>query len=339
VYTSIGGSRIRLRLSNEFGNGPVTFNSVHIAVSTQGSSVDAATDKTLAFSGSPSVTVPSGKAVFSDPLDFALNPLTKIAISTYFGAVPSNITGHPGSRTTSYILAGDVASNSTMSSPVTTDHWYYITGIDVVADPPAAAIVILGDSITDGRGSTTNGNDRWPDALSRRLRANTATAQVAVLNQGIGGNGVFGGLGPSAVARYSRDVLGQRGAKWVIVLEGVNDIGGASNESLAANLISAYESFINQAHLAGFKIYGVPILPIGGSSYYSELHENIRQTVNTWIRTSGKFDAVIDLDSAVRDATDPSKLAAAYDSGDHLHLSPTGYQKMADAVDLTLFNQ
>lgn len=339
VYTSIGGSNVRLLLSNEFGNGPVTMSSVHIADSTTADGIEAGTDTALTFMGADSVTIPAGEAVFSDPVDYALEPLTKLAVTIRFGNVPSGITGHPGSRTTSYIQTGDGVSAATLSSPVTTDHWYYITGLDVMADPSAAAIVILGDSITDGRGSITNENTRWPDYLSRRLRKNPGTENVAVLNLGIGGGNVLsGGLGPPAKARFQRDVLEQRGARWLIILEGVNDIG-TSSSNVAPALIEAYGEFIDKAHAKGMLVYGVPILPFKGHSYYSPEHEAARQTVNEWIRTSGEFDEVLPLDEAVADPADASKLLAAYFfENDGLHLNPAGLEAMANAIDLSLFS-
>ncbi|WP_437668885.1 SGNH/GDSL hydrolase family protein [Sorangium sp. So ce131] len=340
VYTSIGGSRIRLRLSNEFGNGPVTMNAVHIANAATAGAIDAGTDKALTFSGAASVTIPQGQAIFSDPIDYALAPLTRISLTIQFGNVPTEITGHPGSRTTSYIKTGDAVSDAAFASPVTTDHWYYITGLDVV-DPDASALVVLGDSITDGRGSITNENTRWPDYLSRRLRANEETADVAVLNMGIGGNTVLtGGLGPTAIQRFQRDVLDQRGARYLIIYEGVNDIGGSSDAGVASRLIEAFSDFIDDAHAADMLVYGVPILPFGGNEGYdSPAHQQARDEVNEWIRTSNKFDAVIDLDAAVRDPNDPTKLLSTYDTGDHLHLNPQGYEKMAESIDLELFTQ
>jgi lysophospholipase L1-like esterase len=340
VYVSIGGSRLRLRFSNAYGNAPLTMSSVHLAASTSTHSINMATDRALAFSGMPSVTVPAGATVVSDPLDFALTAQTKVAVTIAFGSTPSDVTGHPGSRTTSYIATGNAVAAASLSSPVSTEHWYYVTGIDVEAPSTSRAVVTLGDSITDGRGSTTDMNNRWPDNLSRRLRANAPTAGVAVLNQGIGGNAVVtGGLGPTAVSRFQRDVLDQAGVRWAIVLHGVNDIGGASSQAVAQSLITAYQGFVTAARARSVRIYGVPILPIGGSSYDSADHEAARQTVNTWIRAAGNFDAVIDLDAAVRDPANPTRLLAAYDSGDRLHLSPAGYQRMADAIDLALFGQ
>ncbi|KYF60930.1 SGNH/GDSL hydrolase family protein [Sorangium cellulosum] len=343
VYTSIGGSNVRLLLSNEFGDGPVTMQSVHIADSTTDDGIDASTDHALTFSGAESVTIPVGKAVFSDPIDYNLKPVSKLAVTIRFGTVPAGITGHPGSRTTSYIQTGDGVSSATLTSPVKTDHWYYITGLDVMADPTAAAVVILGDSITDGRGSTTNGNNRWPDFLSRRLRTNMGTENVAVLNLGIGGNNVLsGGLGPTAKARFQRDVLEQRGARWLVIFEGVNDIGtsaAGTGPTVADGLISAFGEFIDKAHDKGMLVYGVPILPFNGHDYYTTEREAARQEVNEWIRTSGEFDAVIDLDAAVRDPNDPSKLQDSLDFDDWLHLNPTGLETMAKAVDLSLFTK
>ncbi|WP_437839219.1 SGNH/GDSL hydrolase family protein [Sorangium sp. So ce1153] len=343
VYTSIGGSNVRLRLSNEFGDGPVTMQSVHIADSTTDDGIDTGTDHALTFAGADSVTIPVGEAVFSDPVDYSLKPISKLAVTIRFGNVPNGITGHPGSRTTSYIQTGDGVSSAALSSPVKTDHWYYITGLDVMADSTAAAIVILGDSITDGRGSVTNGNTRWPDFLSRRLRANPGTENVAVLNLGIGGNNVLsGGLGPTAKARFQRDVLDQRGARWLVIFEGVNDIGtsaAGSGPTVADGLISAFGEFIDKAHDKGMLVYGVPILPFNGHDYYTTEREAARQEVNAWIRTSGEYDAVIDLDAAVRDPNDPSKLQDSLDFDDWLHLNPTGLETMAKAVDLSLFTK
>ena len=339
VFSSISGSQLRLRLSNEFGDGPVTINAVHIALSTSGSSITMSTDKAITFGGSAGVTIAQNQAVSSDPFDFALPALTKVAITIAFGSTPSGITGHPGSRTTSYLVAGNMVGAASFSGAATAEHWYYIVGLDVMAPAGTAAVVTLGDSITDGRGSTTDMNNRWPDDFSRRLQANAPTLnKVAVLNQGIGGNAVLsGGLGPTAQARFMRDVLQMRGVKWLIVFEGVNDLGGSSNGATTAQgLITAYGSFVDMAHAMGIKAYGATITPLG-TSYYNADRDTGRNTVNTWIRTSSKFDAVIDLDMAVRNPADTSKMLSTYDSGDGLHPSVVGHQKMADTVDLALF--
>lgn len=336
-YVSIGGSRLRLHFSNAYGLSPVTFDSVHLALSTTGHGIDVASDRTLTFSGTAAVTIPPGSTATSDAFDFALTPQTSVALSIAFGEAPAEVTGHPGSRTTSYIATGNAAGAGSLTSPATTDHWYYATGIDVIADPPSAAVVTLGDSITDGRGSTTNGNDRWPDDLSRRLRQDAKTATVAVLNQGLGGNAVLsGGNGPPAITRFERDVFEPAGVRWLIVLHGVNDIGASSSPAVAQDLIDAYQKLVTAARARNVRVYGVPILPFGGSMYDSTDHELARQTVNTWIRAAGHFDAVIDLEAPLRDPTTPTRLLAAYDSGDHLHPNPAGYHKMADTVALGL---
>jgi lysophospholipase L1-like esterase len=335
VRVSIGGKRLRLRFSNEYGTAPVTLKKVHCAVSSGGSSTTAGTDRELAFQGAASVTIPANAAVFSDAFDFSLAPLSTLAVSINFGATSSDVTGHPGSRTTSYLQAGDAVAAASFSSAATTDHWYILSGVDVMADSSSRAVVILGDSITDGRGSTTNGNDRWTDVLAQRLQTNPGTSGVGVLNQGIGGNAVLsGGLGPTATARFDADVLKQSGVRWLIVFEGVNDIG---TDAAANDLIGAYQQFVSKAHGAGLLAFGATILPFKGHSYYTAEREAARTTVNDWIRAPGNFDATIDLDAAVRDPAKPDTLLAAYDSTDHLHLNPAGYKKLADAVDLTRF--
>jgi lysophospholipase L1-like esterase len=339
VFTSISGSQARLRLSNEFGNGSVTMNAVHVALPTTGNSINASSDKAVTFSGSASVTIAQNQAVFSDPFDFAVPALGRVAITIAFGSTPSNITGHPGSRTNSFIGTGNMVSAASISGAVMVEHWYYIVGLDVMAPAGTAAVVTLGDSITDGRGSTTDMNNRWPDDFSRRLSANAATMnKVAVLNQGIGGNAVLsGGLGPTAQARFTRDVLQMRGVKWLIMFEGVNDLGGSSNgASTAQQLETAFGSMADMAHAMGIKVYGATITPLG-TTYFNTDREAGRQTFNTWVRGSNKFDAVVDLDMAVRNPSDATKMQSTYDSGDGLHPSVAGHQKMADTVDLALF--
>jgi lysophospholipase L1-like esterase len=341
VHVTLGGGQLRVRFSNEFGNGSVTINQAHVAVCKADpvdSSIDTATDRALAFSGVASVTIAAGKAIWSDPVALDLAPLGNLAITVGFGDTPSDVTGHPGSRTTSYQQAGNGnPSAASMTSAQKTDHWYIVSGVDVMAGPSAAGLVVLGDSITDGRGSTTNGNDRWPDQLAVRLKADAATAKIGVMNQGIGGNVLTGsGLGPSASDRYMRDVLAQDGVRWIIVFEGVNDIGDLS--SSAATITAVFDRFIAEAHARDLMIFGATITPFAGNSYYSASHESTRQAVNTYIR-SGKFDGFIDLDAAVRDTSTPPKLQSAYDSGDGLHLNPAGYRKMAATVDLALFTR
>jgi lysophospholipase L1-like esterase len=339
VHVSVGGTFLKVQLSNEFGNSSVTMDAVHVAVSRGGGAIDTTTDTKVLFSGAASVTIPAGQQVFSDGFSFKLAPLSDVAITIHFASQSGNVTGHPGSRTTSFIKAGNVVSAASFASPATTEHWYYITNLNSFVNTPGGTLITFGDSITDGRGSTTNGNNRWPDDLARRLQANGATVNVGLGNEGIGGNAVVsGGLGPTGASRFAHDVVQQRNPRWVIVLEGVNDIGASTSQQVATNLINAYQQMINQAHQAGVRAYGVPILPFGGSTDDTAAHQTARQTVNNWIRTGGKWDAVIDLDAVVRDPANPNRLLASFDSGDHLHLTPAGYQAMANAISLSLFN-
>jgi lysophospholipase L1-like esterase len=340
VQVSIGGKQLRVRFSNAFGTNPVTMSSVHLALSAGGSAIETDTDEALTFHGKPSVTIPARESVLSDALNFNLAPLSDLAVTIHFDGTSGDVTGHPGSRSTSYLQAGDAVSTADLPTAAQTQHWYILDGIDVEADNSSAAIATLGDSITDGRGSGTDKNDRWPDDLARRLQADESTVDIAVLNEGIGGNCVLrGGLGPTALSRFDRDVLSQSGVRWLIVLEGVNDIGGSHDASVATNLIAAYDQMIEQAHAHHLRVYGATILPFGGSFYDGPAHEAARETVNQWIRTSDKFDAVIDFDAAMRDPQNPSHLLPAADSGDHLHPNEGGYKMMAEAIDLKLFRK
>jgi lysophospholipase L1-like esterase len=347
VHVSIGGSRLRVRFSNAFGRTPLTLGAARVARSAGGSIIHVVTDRPLTFGGRPSVTIPEGAGITSDAVEFDLPPLSDLAVTLYVRGAPAEVTGHPGSRTTSHFQFGDAVSAQVLPAAVRVDHWYFLSGVEVLAGGSAGAVAILGDSITDGRGSTTNGNDRWPDNLARRLQANTATAQVAVLNLGVGGNRLLrDGLGPNVLARFDRDVLAQPGVRWLIVFEGINDIGTASGArakgepaATADDIIGAYTEIIERAHAHGIRVYGATLMPFEGFSfagYFTPEGEADRQKVNAWIRTGGRFDAVIDFDAASRDAERPSRLSAAVDGGDHLHPSAAGYRIMADAVDLNL---
>jgi len=344
VHVSVGGTRLRVRFSNAFGKTALTITSAHVAKPAPNGAIDPATDMALTFTQQSSATILAGALMVSDPLAFELPPLSDLAITIHVKAAPDGITTHAGSRTTSYFTSGDSVAEPILPSPQSTDHWYFLNGIDVAAAKSTGALVLLGDSITDGRGSTTNGNTRWPDDLARRLRGNKRTKAIGALNQGIGGNRLLrDGLGPNALARFDRDVLAQTGVRWLIVLEGVNDIGTcAANcdlDQLARDILQAYQQIILRAHAHNIRVYGATILPFGGSSYATPETERARQTVNRWIRESGAFDAVLDFDSVVRDPQDSSRLAASNDSGDHLHPSNAGYQSMADSINLKLFTK
>jgi lysophospholipase L1-like esterase len=258
---------------------------------------------------------------------------------------PQAITGHPGSRTTSFFAPGADVAAVDLSAGTHVDHWYFLSRVDVWTGADARAVVAIGDSITDGRGSTTNQNDRWPNNLARRLSANPATARVCVLNQGIGGNRVLrDGIGPNLIGRFERDVLAIPGVRWLIVLAGINDIGTAAAAretgqpaATAADLIAAYRQMILRAHDHGIKVYGATILPFEGFSYFSARGEADRQAINQWMRGSGELDQVIDFDAVARDPSAPSRLSAAVDGGDHLHPSAAGYRILAGSIDLGLF--
>lgn len=341
VHVTLGGSRWRLRLSNEFGDTPLVVASATIARSGGADRANAGTIARLEFTGDTTVSVAPGAAVWSDEVNESASPLSELAITLYMTRVPARLTGHPGSRTTSFIAPGNHVRDATLSSAAKTEHWYVISGLEVAGPAGTGAVVVLGNSIADGRGSGTDKNNRWPDNLARRLQQDDPTRYVGVLNAGIGGNAVLhGGLGPTAVDRFERDVLNQRGARWVIVSEGVNDLGGAKPDSalaVAAQLIDAYRRLVARAHERGMRVYGATMLPFGGSFYDAPDRRAARDRINEWVRSAGSFDAVIDFDAALRDPANPSRLRGDSDSGDHLHPNENGYRLMADAIDLALF--
>jgi lysophospholipase L1-like esterase len=343
VQVSIGGERVRLKLTNEFSAGATQIKAVELAVAkTAGSSseIDESTTVSLTFDGKAGVTMPAkGKAV-SDPVDFKIGPRENVAITIHYGSASStSVSGHPGSRTTSYLKSGNTTN---FSGATKTDHWYNILALEVEAPEEAGAVAILGNSITDGRGSTTNQQNRWADVLSRRLLDNEPTSQVGVLNMGIGGNCVLGGgLGPTASSRYQRDLLGQEGVKWIILFEAVNDLGGAGNGvQTAKRIIDVYKQIIREAHEKGIYVFGGTITPFKGNSYYSADHEKGRSTINQWIRTTKMLDGVIDFDEAVRNPLDPEAMQSKFlFENDWLHLNAQGYETMGGCVDLSLFTK
>lgn len=350
IRLSAGGNRIRLRLSNAFGTQPLVIDNVHVAhaLSPAGARIDPASDRPVTFNGLASVTIPAGASYLSDPVAMAAAPLAVLAVSLHLAEAPDRQTGHPGSRSTSYLVHGDQSAAADLANAQKVEHWYQLAGIEVEAPAAAGAVVTLGDSITDGHGATTNGNDRWPDRLAERLQATPATRGLSVLNQGIGGNRLLlDGLGPNALARFDRDVLAQPGVRTVVLLEGVNDLGTFTRDApaspeghaaLVAQLIGAYRQIVERAHAQGVKVIGATILPYGGNGYYhpDAANEADRQAINRWIREPGHFDGVVDFDRVTRDPAHPDHLRPDFDSGDHLHPSPKGYKAMADAVPLAL---
>lgn len=338
VRVSIGGKRLQMKFSNAFSTKPVTMKAVHLALSKGGSAIDLSTDQALTFNGKQDVTLEPGGEVTSDPFPFALPPLSEVAVTIALGATSPDITGHPGSRTTSYLLPGNEVSKPDFEGAVPTDHWYLMHAIDVMAPEAFSNVVILGNSITDGRGSGTNRQNRWTDILAHRLQANEATRSVGVINKGLGGNCVLGScLGPPAIDRFQRDVLDQRGIRWVVLFIGINDIGNAVQPGVGKQLIEAFRQMTAQAHAKGILVYGATLLPMRGHSYFSEAHETEREIVNDWIRHSGTFDAVIDLDKAMRNPEDVRTLLPSVDGGDHLHPSEAGHRMLGEAIDLNLF--
>jgi len=329
VRVSLGGTRMRLQLSNVFGSGATEIRSVYVADALDSCDINARTARVLTFNGRRSITLKAGESVMSDVVKYNLKPLQRLSITVCYGnETPEHATSHRGSRTTSYIADGEVKAGRPFQATERVDHWYNIAAIDVDSD--AGAVACLGNSITDGRGTTTNAQNRWTDQLATALGGHTG-----VLNLGIGGNCVLrGGLSQPALLRFDRDILGQRGVRTLIIFEGVNDIGGSNgnSEQVAADLIKAYQDMTDKAHQAGMRVLLGTITPFGGfTSYDTPFHEAARQVVNQWIRTQEIADGIVDFDALVRQPEAPTRLIDAY-SDDRLHLTPAGYEAMGKAA-------
>jgi lysophospholipase L1-like esterase len=332
VPISLGGTHLQVQLSNEQSQQPVEIKAVYIADALDSCNIDIHTAKWLKFNGKRSVIIPAGKAIYSEELNYRLRPLQRLAVTICYGSqVPENATSHRGSRTTSYIARGMIKPGKqfiVIDKPV---HWYNLAKINVLSE--AHAIAILGNSITDGRGSTTDHQNRWTDFMAKALNGNTG-----ILNLGIGGNCILsGGISDPALKRFDRDILGQKGVNQLIIFEGTNDIGCSrgNSEEIAQKLIEAYQTMIAKARAKGIKVYGATITPFKGNGWYSFFHEAARQTVNEWIRNSKAFDEVIDFDQLVRDEKDPQRIRPEY-SFDGLHMNPKGYEVMGKfAADIT----
>jgi lysophospholipase L1-like esterase len=349
VHASIAGPRLRVRFSNAFGGAAVPITAAAVALPAGGlagvSAIEPGSSRPLTFSGRASAVVPVGAQVVSDPVDLPVAAQGNLTVTAYLaaGQASTNLTSHPGSRTSSYLIAGDRHTDDDLPGATRVDHWYLLSGVEVQA--AGSALAVIGDSLTDGRGSTTNGNDRWPDQLLARLQATPATAGVAVLNQAAGGNRVLNdGLGPNVLARLDRDVLALGAVDWMLLFEGVNDIGtaaatDAAQQQVTADLIAAYGQLVVRAQARDITVVGATVTPFGGNGYDDPdgLRERSRQAANAWIRDSGVFDEVVDFDAAVRDPANLRQLAPAYDVGDHLHMNPAGYAALARAVPLRLF--
>jgi lysophospholipase L1-like esterase len=346
VRTSIGGRRVVVHLSNSFGTAPLRIGAAHIALRDKESAIVAGSDRALTFSGKPSFTIPVGADIASDPVDLEVPKLADVAVSVYVpGDAPAPTTHLTGLHNTYISKEGDFSGAPSIADATTRQSWFWLSEIDVLAPEKAGLIVAFGDSITDGATSTPETDHSWPSLLAQRLAANKATAHLAIVNEGISGNRLLAdGAGVSALTRFDRDVLSQPGVKWIIVLEGINDIGissrGAPADAVTADdLIGAHKQIIERAHLHGIKVAGATLTPYEGAAYYSVEGETLRQAVNQWIRSSGAYDAVIDFDMVTRDATNPKTIRADYNIRDHLHPNDAGYQAMADAVDLSIFTK
>lgn len=353
LRTSIGGSSLRIRLSNLFGTAPLTIGPVHVAKSAGGSAIHPDSGHAVTFDGKTTVTIAPGSDTLSDAVAIPVAALQELAVSLYLPAGAERPTVHGVGNQTVYLAVGDATAAPEFPAieGEPDDSRYFLTDVEVAADPTARAIVILGDSVTDGVGSTENRNARWPDALAERLQADPALADIAVVNSGIAGNRIVNDgaapyRGPSSLSRFDRDVLDKPGVRWVLLLQGSNDVSAGDvlktpKEKVSAEqIIEGMKTLIARARAKGIEIWGGTLLPKGGAAFPAPPSEEARikrHAVGKWIRTSGAFDAVVDFEKVMRDPANPDRLLPAYDSGDHLHPNDAGYKAMAEALDLRLF--
>ena len=347
VHTSLGGSQFRVVLSNAYGGAAVTVGGAQVALRDKDAAIQAGSARPLTFSGQPTFSIPPGAMIYSDPVSVAVPNMADLAIDLYLPGstdTPAPVTMHTGAFQTSYVSeTGNHAGAARFPTVATTQNWFLLYRVDVVASDAVGGLVTFGDSITDGTRSTPDTNSRWPDFLVRRLLSQPQPIKIGVMNAGIAGNRVLSDgayqAGINALARFERNALSQPGVTHVVVMEGINDIGTARDNPTptAADIIAGHKQLIERARSRGLKIFGATLTPYYGAAYYSEVGDAKRQAVNEWIRTGKAYDAVIDFDRVTRDPADPKKLLAVFDSCDHLHPSDAGYKAMADAVDLALF--
>jgi len=346
VHISIGGDSFRLRLSNTFGSQQVDIGAVHISLRAKGSEIVPGSDRVVTFSGRPAISIPANALVLSDPIKLTAPAAADLTVSIF---LPRNTLAggiHYAAAQTNYIAPGDQTASATLEGSATITSWVFLSGIEVEASAATLAIATFGDSITDGSRSTNDTNRRWPDVLAARLNGR----HRAVLNAGIGGNRILHDavpnnirFGVNALARFDRDVLSQAGVGYVVILEGINDLGHAGTSAPASETVSSDDviagmtQLIERAHEEGIKAIGCTILPFEGAGYFSAEREVKRKAINEWIRTGKKFDGVIDFDKATRDPAHPDHMLAAYDGGDHLHPGDAGYKAMGESIDLALF--
>ena len=348
VHTTIGGKRARVTLSNTFGNAPLTIGSAHVALRSRESAIVPASDRALMFNGKPAVKIAQGAEITSDPFDLEIPQLSDLAISVYIPGDSGQLTTHATGLHTTYIANDNVTSAPALEDATTTRSWYWISSVDVAAPAEAGAIVAFGDSITDGATSSNDADRSWPSILAARLASSAGAPKWSVLNLGISGNRLLAdGAGVNALARFDRDVLGQSGVKWLMIMEGINDIGVTTgnargggppaNPVTADDLILPIKQMIDRAHAHGIKVIGCTLTPYQGAAYYSDKGEEVRDAVNHWIRTGGAFDAVVDYEKVTQDSANPKTFRATFNNTDHLHPNDAGYKAMADSVDLKIF--
>ena len=349
VHTSLGGSEVRVRLSNAFGTESLAIGAAHVALRSMNAGIVSGTDRALTFSGSNSVTIPPGALVVSDGVKLDVPALADLAVSLYLPGPTGQATWHAAALSTNYISKpGDSTGAADLPVDHTVTSWFYLTDVEVKSSKDTLAIVTFGDSITDGTRSTPDTNHRWPNLLAERLAQHHI--KLSVVDEGIAGNRVLHDfVGPNALARFDRDVLAQPGVGYVTVLLGINDIGdigrvltqpGLTPQPVSAEeIIAGHRQMITRAHAQGLKIVGCTLTPFEGAAYFTPEGETKRQAVNKLIRAGGAYDAVIDFDAVVRDPAHPARFLAMYDSGDHLHPNDAGYKAMADAIDLSLFKK
>ena len=351
VRISAGGDQLRLRLSNEYGTQALTIGAATVALADGEAAIRAGSQRTVTFSGSNSAVIPAGSPLLSDPIDLSVDELAEVSISIWFPEDTGQCTCHQVGLQTGFVSESGDFTGSVFDAQSTIQERAFISGVEVLTDEAAGVVVALGDSITDGVGSTAATNSRWPDMLAERLAARRG-ASFGVINHGISGNRVLAdGAGQSAIARLDRDVLSVPGVTHVVVFEGVNDLGiGFGNfgdfgggglpagiEVSTESMIAGYRQIIARARAKGLRVYGATIAPYEGASYFSDEGERVRQAVNAWMRDSAEFDAVLDFDAVLRDAANPSRMADGLHSGDFLHGSDAGYEAMAQSIDLKLF--
>jgi lysophospholipase L1-like esterase len=352
VRTSAGGTRVRIRLSNQFGTAPLTIGAARLGLSAGGSRVAPGSDRTLSFGGRPTVTIAPGAGALSDPVDLAVGARQPLAVSLYLPGKVEVSTIHGAALQTAYLNApGDATTAADFPSAATDDSRYFLSDVEVMGPDQGRTLAIVGDSIADGIGAGNDRDARWPNALAARLQGDPALASIGVANGGIAGNrllhdGAAPFVGPSALARFERDALDKPGVRWILVHEGVNDIAATQMLAAPAQHVSAEQieaglrTLADRAHARGVRIWAGTLMPLAGTKrFYSAAAERQRQAVNAWIRTAGVFDAVVDFDAALRDPLEPARLNPAYDSGDHLHPNEAGYRLMAQQVDLRLLNR